>query len=118
VSWIDDRIADQKLLDEHQCQVVERKRIIAEQAETTYGDLWTEIKDVLKEMENKGLASFTNGSPLQRVVRRTGKIKAGWQRILVTKFRCASPETVSQSQLREISNFTCNLIYAKMMSFV
>lgn len=77
MSWIDDRIADLKMFEEHENQVAERRRLISEQAEKTYGSLWDEIKNVLKEFESRGLPSYTNGSPLERIVRRSGKIKLG-----------------------------------------
>ncbi|HVZ18014.1 MAG TPA: hypothetical protein VG897_12900 [Terriglobales bacterium] len=77
MSWIDDRLADQKMLQEHQRQVAERQRMIAEQAEAVYEKLWEEIKEVLKEMASKGLKSFMNGLPLQRTIRRPGTIKEG-----------------------------------------
>jgi hypothetical protein len=77
MSWIDDRISDQKMLEEHQSEVAERKRAIAAEAETIYGDLWDELKEVLKEFESKNLPAYLNGSPLQRLIRRPGKIKPG-----------------------------------------
>ena len=77
MSWIDDRISDMKLLEDHQREVSARKALIAEQAETIYGELWSELKAVLNDFTAKGLVSFLNGSPLDRVVRRSGKIKPG-----------------------------------------
>lgn len=77
MSWIDDRIADQKMLEGHQAEVAERKRTIAAEAETIYGDLWDELKEVLKEFAGRGLPAYLNGSPLQRLIRRTGKIQPG-----------------------------------------
>ena len=77
MSWIEDRIADRKMLEEHEQQVANRKRAISEQAETVFCDLWTETKAVLKEFESGGLASYPSETPKQKVVRRAGKMKPG-----------------------------------------
>jgi hypothetical protein len=61
MTWIDDRLAQRKMLEE--CN-----ELIASSAEEIYDGLWEEIARFVDEAKKKGLPVFTNGKPHERVV--------------------------------------------------
>lgn len=64
MSWIDDRLSEQKKREEDSA-------LIREHAESIYNDLWNEITGWLKEAKEKGIPVGTNGAPHRRIVWRS-----------------------------------------------
>ena len=62
MSWLDERMAESEA-------VRDKIRLISEQAETVYENLWREVKEISDEARTKGFTIKRNGSPYQRIMR-------------------------------------------------
>lgn len=78
MSWIDDRLEQQKQEREH-------RRIIALNAEVIYNQLWAEIANFIEEAQAKGMDVIGNGTPLERTVTYDPP-RSGGSRVLTVSF--------------------------------